>query len=304
MAQGIFISHSSKDLKTARTICAALEHRGLACWIAERDVGGGENYQEAIVHAIRAARVMVLVFTANANTSDEIKKELSLASKYGLTVIPVRTEDVVPSDAFELEFATRQWIDLFAGWEEQIERLANNIRRVLPSRTSEPAAGATSTAPPAPSPRPAPPGLTLRHHPDFLSRIGLALAAVNAVKLLLWVIGASTYDIVEDVDPEFIVTHIDLGAILLLVAGGLLLVRGNARPVRTLAVVAAAAYPVLNALHLRVLTSCVETFCLSYAGAGFGDGAAGLAAFALTLVNLALCVAIAAAVLNRKPEPA
>src|SRR5262249_4542942 len=112
MSANVFISHSSVDQDIALGVCDALEKRGLSCWIANRDVGPGENFQEAIVRAIRAARVMVLVFTSNANNSDEIKKELVLASQNKLTIIPVRAEDVLPNEALAYEFATRQWIDL------------------------------------------------------------------------------------------------------------------------------------------------------------------------------------------------
>src|SRR5580700_3294173 len=101
----------------ADTVCQALEARGLQCWVSSRDVAGGENYQASIVQAIRNAKVMVLVFTDNANNSDEIKKELALASRNKLMVIPIRVEDVVPNDALEFELATRQWIDFFADWE-------------------------------------------------------------------------------------------------------------------------------------------------------------------------------------------
>jgi WD40 repeat protein len=132
MSAPVFISHSSKDQKVARTICTALEKRGLSCWIAARNVGPGENFQEAIVRAIRAAKVMVLVFTGNANNSAEIKRELALASRYGLLVIPARVENVVPSEAFEFEFATRQWIDLFEDWDHEIERLSSWIGGIVP----------------------------------------------------------------------------------------------------------------------------------------------------------------------------
>jgi hypothetical protein len=131
MSAKVFISHSSNDHKAAQTICTALEHRGLVCWMASRDVGPGQNYMDAIVHAIRDAKVMVLVFSQNANISSEILKELSLASKYKVNVIPARIEDVVPSEAFELEFATRQWIDLF-DWEREIERLSSWIVSIVP----------------------------------------------------------------------------------------------------------------------------------------------------------------------------
>jgi TIR domain len=132
----IFITYSSKDQKVARTICTALENRGLACWISCRDVKPGQNYQEQIVKAIRTAKIMVLVFTANANNSNEIKKELALASQNNLIVIPVRIEDVTPSEAFAYEFATRQWVDLFDDWENSIAHLVETIAVAINDRQS------------------------------------------------------------------------------------------------------------------------------------------------------------------------
>ena len=83
MSAPVFISYSSKDQNVAETIYQALEaRRGQQCWIASRDVRPGENYQEAIVRALRSAKVMLLIFTSNANNSDEIKKELVLAGRH------------------------------------------------------------------------------------------------------------------------------------------------------------------------------------------------------------------------------
>jgi len=127
----VFISYSSKDRQIAQTLCQALEARGQNCWIAGRDVRPGENFQESIVRALREARVMVLVFSSNANNSEEIKKEVVLAGRHKVTVVPVRVEDVVPNDAFTYEFATRQWIDLFQDWEQQVEQLVNQIDQIL-----------------------------------------------------------------------------------------------------------------------------------------------------------------------------
>ena len=60
---------------------------------------------------------MVLVFSEAANNSDEIKKELSLASKHHLPLMALRIEDVEPSDAFAYELSTRQWITRFESWD-------------------------------------------------------------------------------------------------------------------------------------------------------------------------------------------
>jgi hypothetical protein len=135
----VFISHSSQDRKIAARVCAALERRDLACWLASRDIGPGENFQEAIVKAIRSARAMVLVFTGNANNSDEIKKEIALASQNHLAVIPLRVEDVLPSDAFRYELSTRQWIDAFEDWDRAMARLAEQISAMAGPETATPA---------------------------------------------------------------------------------------------------------------------------------------------------------------------
>jgi len=90
---------------------------------------------------------MVLVFTSNANNSNEIRKELALASQNNLVVIPVRVipvriEDVTPNEAFAYEFATQHWIDLFGDWENSITRLVELIAASIddPSLTGDAAA--------------------------------------------------------------------------------------------------------------------------------------------------------------------
>jgi len=123
----VFISYASSDRRKALSICKAIERRGIDCWISARDVQPGENYQEAIVRAIRSARALVLVFSEAANNSDEIKKELSLASKHRLPVFALRVADVEPSDAFAYELSTRQWIDAFTRQDKAIGVLASRL---------------------------------------------------------------------------------------------------------------------------------------------------------------------------------
>jgi uncharacterized protein YecT (DUF1311 family) len=100
--------------------------------MSSRDIKPGENFQGSIVRAIREAGVMVLVFSSNANNSDEIKKEMALASQSRKMVIPVRAEDVTPSEDFTYELATRQWIDMFIDWEAAIEKLSQQIETAIP----------------------------------------------------------------------------------------------------------------------------------------------------------------------------
>src|SRR3954453_254917 len=138
----VFVSYATADRKEALDVCKAIERRGAKCWISTRDVQPGENYQEAIVRSLRASRAMVLVFSEAANNSDEIKKELSLASRYHVPVMALRIEDVEPSDAFAYELSTRQWIDAFNGWGRSIDALVQRI-------SAMPEAGGAAPAPPA-----------------------------------------------------------------------------------------------------------------------------------------------------------
>ncbi len=160
MSAPVFLSHSSRDRAIAETLCAALESRGIPCWMASRDIGPGQNFQEAIVRALSGARVMVLIFSSHANGSDEVKKELALASQNRVTIVPARVEDVIPTEAFKYELATRQWIDIFADWEQAVGRLADHVRAILEG---------------SPAPAPAPRLPTPRRRRTSLALAALAL---------------------------------------------------------------------------------------------------------------------------------
>lgn len=129
----VFISYASADRKKALSVCKAVERRGTRCWISCRDVAAGDNYQEAIVRALRSAPAMILVFTDAANRSDEIKKELSLASRYRVPVVALRTQDVEPSDAFAYELSTRQWVDAFPSLDKAIDGLTSRLDQLSAS---------------------------------------------------------------------------------------------------------------------------------------------------------------------------
>ena len=171
-ASPVFISFATADRTEALKVCEAIERRGTPCWISSRDVPPGENYQEAIVQSLRSARAVVLVFTDAANTSGEIKKELSLASRYNVPVIALRLKEVEPSDAFAYELSTRQWINAFEGWDKSIDTLVGRIGQI-------PGAGAVAAA--APVSRPAE-----RSSGRWLAITGAGLLALVAAGAAWW----------------------------------------------------------------------------------------------------------------------
>ncbi len=170
MNAGIFISFASEDQRVANTLCQALESRGFRCWISSRDILPGENFQIAIVRAIRKAKMMLLVFTANSNASEEMSKELALASQQKLMVVPLRVEDVAPNDAFAYEFATRQWIDFFADWETAINQLCVRIGNAMPPEEDEVAPPPPRARAPIEQPPPPPPRAPIEAAPSYEPR--------------------------------------------------------------------------------------------------------------------------------------
>src|ERR1700722_13393110 len=98
MSADIFVSFASADQGHAERIITFLEANRFECWVSYRDVSVGENYQESITRALRASKILIVVISRHANQSDEILKELSLASRYKLVIVPLRLERVEPSD--------------------------------------------------------------------------------------------------------------------------------------------------------------------------------------------------------------
>ena len=127
-----FISYSSKDKATADAACAALETAGIRCWIAPRDIRAGVEYGDALIDALDNCRVMVLIFSSNANTSPQIRREVERAVSRGVPVIPLRIENVVPTKAMAYFVNSVHWLDaLTPPLEAHLQRLSEAVRSLL-----------------------------------------------------------------------------------------------------------------------------------------------------------------------------
>src|SRR5579862_7919712 len=132
MAHDVFISYASGDKPVADAVCATLESHGIRCWIAPRDVVPGMHYGEAIIDAIHECRIMVLVFSSKANLSPHIPKEIERAVSQGVTVMPLRIEDVAPAKSLDYFIGGVHWLDaLTPPLEAHLERLAANVQTLL-----------------------------------------------------------------------------------------------------------------------------------------------------------------------------
>jgi hypothetical protein len=132
MAHDVFISHSAKDKITGDAVCALLESEGIRCWIAPRDVTPGMEWSECIMDAIENARIMVLIFSSNANVSDHIRREVERAANRSIAILTLRIEDVLPAKALEFFIGNVHWLDaLTPPLEAHLKKLAGTIKMLL-----------------------------------------------------------------------------------------------------------------------------------------------------------------------------
>ena len=75
----VFISYSTKDADSANLVHSYLEGNGVSCWIASRNIEGGESFAVQIVNAIEECSVFVMIASGNSNDSNHVSNEMSIA---------------------------------------------------------------------------------------------------------------------------------------------------------------------------------------------------------------------------------
>jgi adenylate cyclase len=149
----VFISYASQDAALANSLVEALERAGIPCWIAPRDVVAGEFYADAIVHAIDAARALVLVLSQNSAASHHILREVERASSKRRPVIALRIDRAPLPAGLEYFLNTSQWLDAADADPRRVfPKLIEAVRRVLAGATTvaaDPSPKVVSFGPPS-----------------------------------------------------------------------------------------------------------------------------------------------------------
>src|SRR3982751_1160120 len=142
----VFVSHSSVDKQVADAVCAALESKGVQCWIAPRDIPAGASWGASIVEGIEDSRVMLLVFSGHANKSDQVLREVERAVAKKKPVVPLRIDAEPMRKDFEYFLASCHWVDATNGTlESHLDGLTKRVRRMLREK-AEADADATTAA--------------------------------------------------------------------------------------------------------------------------------------------------------------
>jgi len=141
MAHDVFLSYSAADKASATAVVAGLESHGIRCWMAPRDIPAGSEYGEQIIEAVKACRLFVVIFSASANTSPHVRREVERAVSAEKTIVPFRVENVEPTGAMEYALGNTHWLDAFtAPIAPHVATLVATARRMLGTASAREAA--------------------------------------------------------------------------------------------------------------------------------------------------------------------
>jgi len=195
MTHDVFISYSHTDKLVADGICGNLEAEGIRCWIAPRDIQPGEDWPKAIAGAISQCCVMVLVFSASSNSSEEVSRELILAADSKLIIIPFKIENIEPEPGKKYYLARTHWLDAInPPTQSQINSLVGCVRALLPVKgvapsptppKVQPVVDPKNSTPPFPEPAPRKKSLWRRALWLLIPLVVLALAGCLVVLALV-----------------------------------------------------------------------------------------------------------------------
>ena len=136
MKYDVFISYSSHDQKVVEGLCAYLERQKIRCFTAYRDILHGQKWAAAIVEALEESRMMVVVFSKHFNNSDQVDREIELASENKKPILTYRITDDAFKGAKKYYLKNINWIDAFPEPEKKFGVLAYNIAKLLDIKIS------------------------------------------------------------------------------------------------------------------------------------------------------------------------
>ena len=89
MSAKVFVSYARVDRARVLQLVEGMRSAGVGAWIDEGGIHGASLWGQEIVDAIESARVMVLMLSDASITSDNVVKELSIASEDKKPILPV-----------------------------------------------------------------------------------------------------------------------------------------------------------------------------------------------------------------------
>lgn len=127
----VFISFSDENQDVAIRICQELEKHGIPCWIALRDIKGGEKYGDIIEKVITSCKVVILVYSEMSANSNWVSGEINVTFTENKEIIPFRIDNTPLKGQYRLMLAQKQCIDAFPDYKVKLPTLVDTVASIL-----------------------------------------------------------------------------------------------------------------------------------------------------------------------------
>ena len=112
-------------------MCAYLEQHKVRCFVAYRDIPKGVVWAKAIVEALDESKMMVVVFSEEFNLSDQVDREIELASEDKKPILTFRISNTMFKGAKKYYLKNINWIDAFPNPENLFDSLLDNVAKLI-----------------------------------------------------------------------------------------------------------------------------------------------------------------------------
>ena len=119
MSAEVFVSYARTDRERVMELVERMRSAGIGVWVDEGGIHGASLWGQEIVDAIDASKVMVLMISDSSITSDNVVKELSIASEEKKPILPVYLQRSQLPKSMRYQLAGIQHIEFFEGQEDE-----------------------------------------------------------------------------------------------------------------------------------------------------------------------------------------
>ena len=147
MSADVFISYASKDRDRILDLVDRLDAAGVSVWIDQMSIEGATMWSQEIVAAIRSCKVLILAISSSSADSENVVKELALASEGRKRILPVYLESAEIPESMAYQLAGIQRVEFFDGDEEVGQQSVIRALAKLGVTVNEEASTAAAGAP-------------------------------------------------------------------------------------------------------------------------------------------------------------
>ena len=131
VAHQVFLSYAKGDADSASHVCVLLEQEGINCWLASRDAATRKDKAAANLQAIRDSELVLLIFSASANSSTAVLREIERAIAYERPVLSIHLDDAGPNASLEFYLNLWQWLDASRGIDDKRDDIVAAVKGQL-----------------------------------------------------------------------------------------------------------------------------------------------------------------------------